>query len=90
MTARGKCCGCFPGVIDIIVETTEHYHGLMQSPAPKVVGFCSTALQINGFASKWPRREPGRKPARKLQYHANGDLLERYLELKVDGNLGGS
>lgn len=37
MSARGKCCGCFPGVIDIIVETTERYHALMQSPAPKVV-----------------------------------------------------
>lgn len=36
-SARGKCCGCFPGVIDIIVETTQSYHELMQSPAPKVV-----------------------------------------------------
>ena len=37
MTARGKCCGCFPGVIDIIVETTQRYHTQMQSPEPKVV-----------------------------------------------------
>ena len=37
MSARGKCCGCFPGVINIIVETTRRYHELMQSPAPKVV-----------------------------------------------------
>lgn len=37
MSARGKCCGCFPGVIDIIVETTQRYHALMQSPAPRVV-----------------------------------------------------
>jgi bacterioferritin-associated ferredoxin len=37
VSARGKCCGCFPGVIDIIVETTENYHTLMNSPAPKVV-----------------------------------------------------
>ena len=31
MSARGKCCGCFPGVIDIIVETTQRYHAQMQS-----------------------------------------------------------
>lgn len=37
MSARGKCCGCFPGVIDIIVETTQRYHAQMQSPEPKVV-----------------------------------------------------
>ncbi|MEM5471505.1 (2Fe-2S)-binding protein [Hoeflea sp. AS60] len=37
MSARGKCCGCFPGVIDIIVETTQAYHAQMQSPEPKVV-----------------------------------------------------
>ncbi|MCY0093487.1 (2Fe-2S)-binding protein [Hoeflea ulvae] len=37
VSARGKCCGCFPGVIDIIVETTERYHAVMESPAPRVV-----------------------------------------------------
>lgn len=37
MSARGKCCGCFPGVIDIIVETTQRYHAQMQSPEPRVV-----------------------------------------------------
>lgn len=37
MSARGKCCGCFPGVINIIVETTRRYHELMESPAPRVV-----------------------------------------------------
>ncbi|PWW01494.1 hypothetical protein DFR52_102156 [Hoeflea marina] len=37
VSARGKCCGCFPGVIDIIVETTQRYHTQMQSPEPQVV-----------------------------------------------------
>ena len=23
---RGRCCGCFPNVVDIIVEVTEKYH----------------------------------------------------------------
>ena len=58
MSARGKCCGCFPGVIDIIVETTEHYHGLMQSPAPKVVDL------LNRIADQRTRIETAKKRAR--------------------------
>lgn len=58
MSARGKCCGCFPGVIDIIVETTEHYHGLMKSPAPKVVDL------LNRIADQRVRIEAARKRAR--------------------------
>ena len=66
MSARGKCCGCFPGVIDIIVETTEHYHGLMQSPAPKVVdllspdesppGSCRMTLMVINWSGFWNSR----------------------------------
>ena len=26
MEKRGKCCRCFPNVIDIIIRTTEGYH----------------------------------------------------------------
>lgn len=26
MEKRGKCCRCFPNVIDIIIRTTEAYH----------------------------------------------------------------
>ncbi len=26
MTARGKCCMCFPNVVEIIVKTTEKFH----------------------------------------------------------------
>ncbi|OQP86115.1 (2Fe-2S)-binding protein [Rhizobium rhizosphaerae] len=26
MQKRGRCCGCFPNVVDIIVRTTERYH----------------------------------------------------------------
>lgn len=58
MSARGKCCGCFPGVIDIIVETTERYHGLMQSPAPKVVDL------LNRIADQRVRIEMAKKRSR--------------------------
>lgn len=26
---RGKCCRCFPNVVDIIIRTTEEYHARM-------------------------------------------------------------
>ncbi len=26
MGKRGLCCGCFPNVVDIIIEVTEKYH----------------------------------------------------------------
>lgn len=41
MQKRGKCCGCFPNVIDIIVETTERYHAAMESPQAQVVDLLS-------------------------------------------------
>lgn len=28
---RGKCCGCFPNVVDIIVRTTQRHHASLQS-----------------------------------------------------------
>lgn len=39
MKMRGKCCGCFPGVIDIIIATSQTYHAQRQSPHDKVVPF---------------------------------------------------
>ena len=26
MGRRGRCCGCFPNVVDIIIRVTEDYH----------------------------------------------------------------
>jgi hypothetical protein len=31
MSKRGRCCGCFPGVIDIIIATTRQHHAGDQS-----------------------------------------------------------
>ncbi|AKI02191.1 BFD-like (2Fe-2S) protein [Hoeflea sp. IMCC20628] len=59
VSARGKCCGCFPGVIDIIVETTERYHAVMESPAPRVVDL------LKRIADQRRRVETARKNAGK-------------------------
>ena len=36
---RGKCCGCFPQVIAIIIETTRNMHAKMGSPDSKILPF---------------------------------------------------
>ena len=36
---RGRCCGCFPNVVDIITRVTEEYHlEIADLPAPPAQG----------------------------------------------------
>lgn len=37
MNIRGRCCGCFPNVVDLIIETTRLYHLERQTDDPKMV-----------------------------------------------------
>lgn len=39
MEKRGRCCGCFPNVVDIIVSTTQAFHAKRASDDEKVVDF---------------------------------------------------
>lgn len=39
MGKRGRCCGCFPNVVEIIIRTTEDYHGSRQTDGAEVVDF---------------------------------------------------
>lgn len=39
MSKRGRCCGCFPNVVDIIVRTTEAWHREKATPEEAVVDF---------------------------------------------------
>ncbi|MEM6666324.1 MAG: (2Fe-2S)-binding protein [Pseudomonadota bacterium] len=41
MAKRGKCCGCFPGVIDIIVATAEDFHREMATHEAEIIPFIS-------------------------------------------------
>lgn len=41
MGKRGKCCGCFPRLVDLIVSTTEEFHIDMKTDEQKVVQFIS-------------------------------------------------
>ncbi|MCR9123402.1 MAG: (2Fe-2S)-binding protein [Phyllobacteriaceae bacterium] len=39
MAKRGKCCGCFPRVIDTIISVSEAYHRRKATPEDKIVPF---------------------------------------------------
>lgn len=36
---RGRCCGCFPHLVDIIVKTSEQFHLEMEADEKKIVNF---------------------------------------------------
>ena len=37
MSKRGKCCGCFPNVSGLILETTREFHAELATPQADVV-----------------------------------------------------
>jgi hypothetical protein len=37
MQKRGRCCGCFPNVVETIIRVTEHYHARSEAGAADVV-----------------------------------------------------
>ncbi|MBL0374926.1 (2Fe-2S)-binding protein [Rhizobium sp. KVB221] len=39
MQKRGRCCGCFPNVVDIIVKTTQEYHAARDAESVEVIDF---------------------------------------------------
>ncbi|MEO0326972.1 MAG: (2Fe-2S)-binding protein [Pseudomonadota bacterium] len=39
MGKRGKCCGCFPRLVDVIVGTTEAFHRDMHSEEAQIIEF---------------------------------------------------
>jgi bacterioferritin-associated ferredoxin len=39
MKKRGRCCGCFPNVISVIVETTERFHRERETPDDQILPF---------------------------------------------------
>jgi hypothetical protein len=36
---RGRCCGCFPGVVDIIIKVSADYHARLATPEAEVICF---------------------------------------------------
>lgn len=45
MGKRGKCCSCFPRLVDLIVDTTHAYHLEMKTDEQKVLKFITKLKQ---------------------------------------------
>lgn len=37
LSKRGRCCGCFPNVVETIIRVTEEYHGRADAARDDVV-----------------------------------------------------
>jgi hypothetical protein len=64
MKQRGRCCGCFPEVISIIVETTERYHRERETPDEQIRPF------IQKIRAEHERCETARMFARRARRSA--------------------
>ncbi|MBD8556828.1 (2Fe-2S)-binding protein [Rhizobium sp. CFBP 8762] len=47
MEKRGRCCGCFPGVVDLIIKTTEAYHARRDSTEAEIFDFMIRLRQFH-------------------------------------------
>ncbi|WP_083347434.1 hypothetical protein [Rhizobium sp. LCM 4573] len=47
MAKRGRCCGCFPNVVDLIIRTTEEYHARRHSTEAEVVVYMSRLKEFH-------------------------------------------
>ena len=47
MQKRGRCCGCFPNVVDIIIRTTEEYHARRDSTGDEIFDFMIRLKQFH-------------------------------------------
>ncbi|MEO4042887.1 (2Fe-2S)-binding protein [Flavimaribacter sediminis] len=43
---RGKCCRCFPNVVDIIIRTTEQYHAHAQNSGADLIVFREKLIRL--------------------------------------------
>ena len=47
MAKRGRCCGCFPTVVELIISTTEDYHARRDSTQTEVIDFMARLKQFH-------------------------------------------
>ncbi len=46
MIKRGKCCGCFPNAISIIVEAVENWHRQNDTPDAEIIPFLQRTRKL--------------------------------------------
>lgn len=58
MEKRGKCCRCFPNVVDIIIRTCDAYHVRFDSPASDMISYRAKLLELrNHYAGDLHERQ---------------------------------
>ncbi|MEX3007431.1 (2Fe-2S)-binding protein [Hoeflea sp. TYP-13] len=43
---RGKCCRCFPNVVDIIIRTTDAYHARFDTPDADMISYRAKLIEL--------------------------------------------
>ncbi|WP_173934450.1 (2Fe-2S)-binding protein [Chelativorans sp. Marseille-P2723] len=65
MAKRGRCCGCFPNVVETIIRVTEEYHGRAGGGDVETVTYLDRVRALRDkFGSKFiERRYKGHRAA---------------------------
>ncbi len=45
---RGRCCGCFPNVVETIIRVTEDYHRRLSGGGTEIVPFLDRVRELRG------------------------------------------
>ncbi|WP_028032223.1 (2Fe-2S)-binding protein [Chelativorans sp. J32] len=57
MAKRGRCCGCFPNVVETIIRVTENYHRTADTGDEKIVTYLDRVRALRDkFGSKFSER----------------------------------
>lgn len=51
LNKRGRCCGCFPNVVDIIVRVTSEFHREMETPSAEIIDLVARLKQHHAALS---------------------------------------
>lgn len=62
---RGRCCGCFPNVVETIIRVTEEYHSRSEKGEADVVSHLDRVrdLRVQYGSRTNERRKPGHRAA---------------------------
>jgi bacterioferritin-associated ferredoxin len=45
---RGRCCGCFPNVVETIIKVTEFYHSRSELTGDEIVSYLDRVRGLRG------------------------------------------
>jgi hypothetical protein len=65
MRKRGRCCGCFPNVVETIIRVTENYHARSQGGSADIVSHLDRVrnLRVQYGSRIHERRTAGHRAA---------------------------